>query len=278
MKRHVTWLFAGIALLGFSAFVMASPESDLQEFQGYFKKAFPKVPFDDFSNGVYAVDAGARGEWEAVMAFPPYEIELEEGKKIWNRKFANGKTLASCFPNGGVKIAQNYPYWDEARKEVRTIELDINDCLKNNGEQPFANLEKGPLAQVVAYMKLQSAGERVQIDLSSPGAQAAYEAGKKFYWSRRGQLNFSCAHCHVGNAGKFIRGDSLSTGLGHGTGFPVYRARDGQLLTLHQRYMGCNTQVRAKAFAPQSVEYRNLELYETYMNTGLPLTAPSYRR
>jgi sulfur-oxidizing protein SoxA len=278
MKRQVNWLFAGIALLVFSASAIASPESDLREFQGYFKKAFPKVPFDDYSNGVYALDETARGEWEQIMAFPPYEIELEQGKKIWGKKFANGKTLASCFRNNGVKVAQNYPYWDEARKEVRTIELDINDCLTRNGEEPIKDLEKGPMAQVVAYMKSLSAGERIQLDLSSPGAQAAYEAGKKFYWSRRGQLNFACGHCHVGNAGKFIRGDSLSAGLGHGTGFPVYRGKDGQILTLHQRYKGCNSQVRAKPFEAQSTEYRNLEFYETYMNTGLPLTAPSYRR
>lgn len=281
MKQNPVWLYAFVALVawgGIGGTALANPQDDLKQYQGYFKKQFPNVPLDDYANGVYALDAGARGEWEAIMAFPPYEVEVDEGKKIWGKPFANGKNFASCFRNGGVKIAQTYPYWDETRKEVRTIELDVNDCLKKNGEQPIADLEKGPMAQVVAYMKSLSAGERVNLDLSSPGAQAAYEAGKQFYWSRRGQLNFACASCHVGNAGKFVRGDSLSAGLGHGVAFPVYRGSAGRLLTLHQRYIGCNNQVRAKPFKPQSVEYRNLELYETYMATGLPLAGPSYRR
>ena len=60
----------------------ADPQSDLKEFQGYFKKKFPDVAFDDFSNGVYALDKGARTEWETLMAFPPSALELETGKTL----------------------------------------------------------------------------------------------------------------------------------------------------------------------------------------------------
>lgn len=278
MKKLLAFITALGMATAFVVTAQAAPEDDLKEFQNYFKKKFPDVPFDDFSNGVYAIDKDARGDWEAIMAFPPFEIELEEGKKLWNTPFKNGKTYASCFRNGGAKIAQHYPYWDAKEKELRTIEMDINACRKKNGEEEYKDLNKGPLIQLTAYMKSLSQGERVKIDLSDPGAVAAYEKGKEFYWSRRGQLNFACATCHVQNAGKFIRGDSLSAGLGHGVGFPVYRGRNGHLLSLHNRYSGCNRQVRAKPFKPQSAEYRSLELYETYMNTGLPLAAPSYRR
>jgi len=278
MRRLLILVAAASALLAVSVAAQASPQSDLKEFQGYFKKRFPEVPFDDFSNGVYALDKNARAEWDSIMVFPPYDIELDTGKKLWNTPFANGKTFASCFRNHGVDIAQHYPYWDQRTKEVRTIEMDINTCLKNNDEPQYADLTKGPMADVTAYMKSLSRGKRVSIDLSAPGMLQAYENGKKFYWSRRGQLNFACATCHVDNAGKFIRGDSLSAGLGHDVGFPVYRATDGFLTTLDKRYIGCNKQVRAAPFKPQSEEYRDLEVYETYMDTGLPLAAPSYRR
>lgn len=278
MRRFLI-LAVGLAILTTASIAaQASPQSDLKEFQAYFKKRFPEVPFDDYSNGVYALDKNARSEWETIMVFPPYDIELDKGKKIWNTPFKNGKTFASCFRNHGVDIAQHYPYWDERSKEVRTIEMDINTCLKNNGEPEFKDLTAGPMAEVVAYMKSLSRGQRVSIDLSNPGMQAAYEKGKKFFWARRGQLNFSCSTCHVDNAGKFIRGDSLSAALGHGVGFPAYRGSVGHLITLHKRYMGCNKQVRAAPFKPQSEEYRDLEVYETYMDTGLPLSAPSYRR
>ncbi len=252
----------------------ADPQSDLKEFQGYFKKKFPDVPFDDYSNGVYALDKNARAEWETLMDFPPYDLELDNGKTLWNTPFKNGKTYASCL----TREPQTYPYWDNAKDELRTLEMDVNDCLKKNGEPVYKNLKKDDLPDVEAYFRFMHRGKRVKIDLSNPKAVAAYEKGKQFFWARRGQLNFACSTCHVDNAGKFIRGDSLSAALGHGTGFPVYRGKDGELSTLHNRYVGCNKQVRAAPFKPQSEEYKDLELYETYMATGLPLTAPSYRR
>jgi sulfur-oxidizing protein SoxA len=274
MKKLLIMLATLCLTQGMTIGAHADPQTDLKEFQDFFKKKFPDVQTKDFSNGVYALDKGARTEWEVIMDFPPFELELDDGKKLWDTPFKNGKTFASCM----TRQPQSYPYWDAASNQVRTIEMDINACLKANGEDEIKDLKKGAMAQVIAYWKLQYRGKPVSIDLSNPKAVEAYEKGKQFFWARRGQLNFACSTCHVDNAGKFIRGDSLSAALGHGTGFPVYRGKDGFLTTLHNRYAGCNSQVRAKPYKEQSDEYKNLELYETYMSTGLPLTAPSYRR
>ena len=125
-------------------------------------------------------------------------------------------------------------------------------------------------------------GQRIAVDYSDPGAQRWYEKGRQYYWAKRGQLNFSCASCHVQNAGNKIRGDVLSPGLGHGVGFPVYRTKwsmSGKPWgTMHRRYGGCNKQVRAKPFKAQGDEYKALELYEAVMNTGVPLKVPSQRQ
>ncbi len=274
MKKMVI-LLAALGVAAAAALpAQADPAQDLKQFRAYFKKKFPNVPFDEFSNGLYALPGAEdrRAEWQQIMEFPPYELELAKGKKFWEEN-----NLASCFKNGGKNIAQHYPYWDKKTKIVRTIELDINDCLKRKGKKPIKNLKKGTMAQVTAYMKSLSRGQRVSVDLSDPGAQAAYEAGKKYYWQKRGQLNFACADCHIRLAGQHIGGNILSAGLGHGVGFPAYRSKWGSLGTLHRRYGGCNKQVRAKPFKAQSEAYRDLELFETYMNTGLPLTAPSQR-
>jgi len=274
MKKLLMLLTAlGIAG-GLTLPVQADPAADLKEFQGWYKKHFPTVKFDNFSDGYYYLPGAEdkRAEWEQIMEFPPYELELAKGKKFWEQN-----NLASCFKNGGKGIAQNYPYWDKKTKMVRTIELDVNDCLKRKGKKPIKDLNKGTMAQVVAYMKYQARGKRVKIDLSDPDAVKAYEDGKKIWWAKRGQLNFACADCHVRMAGKFVGGNMLSAGMGHGVGFPAYRSKWGALGTIHRRYGGCNKQVRAKPFKPQSVEYRHLELYETYMATGLPLTAPAQR-
>jgi len=87
----------------------------------------------------------------------------------------------------------------------------------------------------------------------------------------------ACADCHKFYSGNLIRADLLSPALGHLTHFPVYRSKWGGLGTLHRRYGGCNKQVRAKPLKAQSREYRALEVYETYMATGIPIRVPSQR-
>ncbi len=131
---------------------------------------------------------------------------------------------------------------------------------------------------MTAYFYSLSQGQRIKIDLSSPGAVKAYEEGKKFWWQRRGQLNFACANCHMDLAGKNFGGNQpLSAALGHTTAWPAQRLEWGRIETIHQRYKTCNSQVRAKPFKHGSEIYNHLQLYETYMSSGLPLTAPAMR-
>lgn len=257
----------------------ASPKSDMIKFQAYFHKRFPTVPFKDYSNAVYAMPAakGLRAQWKQIMEFPSYTFALDHGKRLWNTPFKDGNTYASCFKNGGVGIATHYPYWDPATKEVRTLVMDINTCRVRNGAAPYKNVTTGPMADIDAYVRHLSYGQPVAVEINSPGAIKAYEAGKHFFWARRGQLNFSCASCHVAHAGQRLRGNIISAALGQGVDFPAYRSAWGTLGTLAKRYQGCNKKVGAAPFKPESVEYRDLEFYQMYMNTGLPLTAPSQR-
>ena len=118
----------------------------------------------------------------------------------------------------------------------------------------------------------------MKVPEDDPKAIAAFESGKQFYFARRGQLNFSCAACHVQNSGNSIRADVLSPALGHATHWPVYRSKWGELGTLHRRFGGCNEQVRAKSFKPQGEEYRNLEFFLTAMSNALPYNGPGARK
>ena len=54
---------------------------------------------------------------------------------MFNMPFKNGNTYANCFENEGIGIRQNYPFFDENRNEVVTLELAINECRKKNGEK-----------------------------------------------------------------------------------------------------------------------------------------------
>lgn len=279
-----------LTVLGIAAAapVHAEPTADLKQFREFFKGKFPTVKFEDYANGLYALPGmdDYRAQWESINEFAPYELGLAEGKKEWETPFKNGGTYAGCFKNGGKNVAQHYPYWSEDAKEVRTAETDLFACLKKNGEErPFttADLDKDgkarvQLANLTAAFYRMSRGQRVSIDLSKPGALAAYEDGKKFWWARRGQLNFACANCHMDLAGKNMGGNQpLSAALGHPVGWPAFRIVWGQLETIHQRYATCNSQVRAKPLKHGSKTYNHLQLYETYLSTGLPLTAPTVR-
>ena len=256
----------------------ASPEDDLKAFRGYFMERFPNVPLEEFANGVYAIDAASREQWEAIEEFPPYEIAIEEGEEIFNTPLKNGKTFASCFRNGGIGIKSDYPYFDTKSGKVKTLELEINECLEKNGEKPLG-YQKGKLASLSAYMAYTTRGQIIDIKIPhDQRALDAYNKGKQFYYARRGQLNMACAHCHVDNAGNKIRADLLSPALGHLSHFPVYRSKWGGLGTVHRRFGGCNKQVRAKPFKPQSEEYRDLEYFLTYMSNGIPWNGPGARK
>jgi len=264
--------------------VAASPEQDLKDFRSYFTKRFPATPLQDFANGVYAVDKSLRDQWEAFEEFPAYEIYVEKGEALFNKPFKNGKNFASCFPKAKKGIKQNYPYYSKKRKEVVTLEMSINECLKKNGEKPY-KWKKGNMTHLTAYLAYQSRGKKGNVKIvNTPDSIAWYERGKKHFYAKRGQLNMSCADCHYNNAGNKIRANILSPALGHTTHFPVFRNKwasksskgDG-MGTIHRRYGGCNKQVRAKPFKAQSKEYRALEYFHTYMSNGIKLNGPGIR-
>jgi sulfur-oxidizing protein SoxA len=174
-------------------------------------------------------------------------------------------------------IRQNYPYFDIETGQVKTLEQEINECRVKNGEDPLP-YKKGKIASISAYMAYTSRGNKFDVQIPNDKALAAYENGKEFYYSKRGQLNFSCADCHVGNSGMMIRADKLSPALGHPTHFPVYRSKWNDMGTLHRRFDGCNKQVRAAPLPAQGEEYRNLEYFLTYMSNGMEVNGPGARK
>jgi len=259
--------------------VLAGPEEDRQAFVDYFQSRFPDVAFDDFADGIYAIDADARAQWLDIEEFPPYEFAIENGETLWVQAFANGRTYSACFKEPHTDIRAGYPRFDTTRGEVVTLEVAINDCRRANGESPYA-YDSSELIDLTAYLAFVARGQKIAVDISveDPGALAAYENGKRFYYSKRGQLNFACADCHITSVGLYVRGDRLGTSLGHPTHFPVYRSKLGGMITLQQRFIGCVRDVRAKPFELQSPEYRNLEFFLAYMSNGLTINGPGARK
>jgi sulfur-oxidizing protein SoxA len=259
--------------------VLASPERDFDKFVNYFKERFPNTPYEDYKNGVYSIDASAREQWEAMEEFPPYELNVDRGEELFNQAFKNGNTYGSCFENEGIGIRQNYPYFDTGRNKVVTLEGALNDCRVKNGEKPLSYYKGKELAHVSAYMAYTSRGNKFNVQIPNTSeALNAYEKGKKLYFTKKGQLNFSCADCHVYQTGTKLRADIPSPAIGHPTHFPVYRSGMGRLVTLHERFAGCLNRIRAKSFKGGSDELNNLEFFTTFMSNGLEVNGPGSRK
>ena len=259
--------------------VLASPERDFDKFVNYFKERFPNTPYEDYKNGVYSIDASAREQWEAMEEFPPYELNVDRGEELFNQAFKNGNTYGSCFENDGIGIRQNYPYFDTGKNKVITLEGALNDCRVKNGEKPLSYFKGKELAHVSAYMAYTSRGNKFNVQIPNTSeALNAYEKGKKLYFTKKGQLNFSCADCHVYQTGTKLRADIPSPAIGHPTHFPVYRSGMGRLVTLHERFAGCLNRIRAKSFKGGSDELNNLEFFTTFMSNGLEVNGPGSRK
>lgn len=277
MKNYFNKFLLITLFINITAF--ASPEEDQEMFRDHFKNRFPNTEFSDYKNGVYSIDASSREQWESIEDFPPYELNIDQGEELFNKPFKNGNTYASCFENSGIAVRQNYPYFDESTNQVMTLELAINNCRKRNGEKPLSYYKGGQMADISAYMAYTSRGNKFDVKIpNSQEALDAYEAGKKLYFTKVGQLNFSCADCHVYQTGSKLRADIPSPGIGHSTHFPAYRSGAGRLVTLHERFAGCLNRVRAKPFKAQNEEYRNLEYFISYMSNGLEINGPGSRK
>jgi len=257
----------------------AGPPEDRRAFIAYFESRFPAIPFAEYANGIYAIDQDARDQWLEIEEFPPYEFAVEQGASLWQERFPDGKSYSDCFKNSKNGVRQNYPEFDTRTGEVVTLAKAINLCRNKHGQN---TLEFGgeKILALSAFIAFESRGEPFNINVPNDDvrALAAYEEGKRFYYTKRGQLNLSCADCHVVSVGQYVRADHLSASLGHPTHFPVYRSKFGSMLSLHQRFAGCVRDVRAKPFELQSTEYRALEYFLTYMSNGLEVNGPGARK
>jgi len=280
MKQQIVKLLTGMAGLGIvfgATSAQASPEQDRQDLVKYYTSKYPNIKIEDYVYGALAFDPDSKAQYDAIMEFPPFESDLDKGRKMWETPFKNGKTYADCLPNGGKMIAGNYPMFDEARGKVVTLQDALNNCRTANGEEAYKLNDMKTMGVLTAYMRTLSDGMLMNIKVEGPKAATAYEDGKKAFYSRKGQLNFACANCHVQNAGVRLRSELISPAIGHAVHWPVFRGGD-TLVTLQQRYDGCFKQVRAVPPAPGSAMMNDLEYFHSALSNGLPMKASVFRK
>lgn len=253
------------------------PETDRKAMQAYFFAKFPQLAKEDFGNGPYAVNEEMRKQWKEIMEFPPYELALDEGHAEWAKPFANGRRYADCFDNEGEGVRQTYPRFIAETGQVETLEGAINRCRLENGEKPLDPMT-GLMASLSAVMSESSRGKPFAIVIpDDPRALAAYDRGKEFFYSRKGQLGVSCASCHMSPAGQRLRGDILAPAVGILAAMPIYRSDWGSMGTSIRRISTCSSQTRALPLKPDDEDYRDVEYFLSYMSNGIPVVGPGAR-
>jgi sulfur-oxidizing protein SoxA len=203
----------------------------------------------------------------------PGWLWVEEGEALWRR---GERSCQSC--HGGIEamagVATRYPAV-ASDGALLNLEARIERCrMQNQGEPAFGH-ESEPLLALTAAIAQRSRGMPMRV--ATDGAAAGFLAqGQRFYETRQGQLNLACGQCHDDNAGRRLRGDVISNGLG--TGYPAYRLEWNTLGSLHRRLRACSLGVRATQFPAGSMEYLTLELYLAARAAGVPVEAPGLRR
>ena len=243
----------------------------------HFKGKFPGLALEEYVNGALMVSPDARAQFDSIMEFPPFQGDIDKGRRLWERPFANGRTFSGCFPNDGRNAAGNFPYFDAVSDRVVTFEMAINRCLHQNGERQLEYADKQSMGVLTAFARTLSDGMRVNVVVDGSAAQRRYQAGRALYFRRIGQLNLACASCHVTYAGNHFRDEIISPAIGQTAHFPVFRAGD-DLHTLHMRYQRCMEAMRAVPFPAGSEELNDLEYFHSYLSNGLPMRASVYRK
>lgn len=287
MKRHVQKLSVTISVVGLffaGSSLMAEPVDDKlvidEEIEMISRTAPPEGhPLSEVISGWHYRTPETRAiEMDTFQN--PGLLGVEQGEEIWNTvEGTEGKSCASCHDDAAVSmkgLGAAYPKWDEDSKKPINIEGRINKCrVENMGAEAY-KFDKGGQKPLTAFIKHQSLGMPVQLDLSQGEMQSWWEQGKETYYKRTGQLNLSCASCHEQNNGKYIRADHLSQG--NVNGFPTYRLKQNKLISLHNRFRGCIRDTRAEFPGAFSDTLMGLEVYTTWRGTGLSVETPAVRQ
>jgi sulfur-oxidizing protein SoxA len=209
----------------------------------------------------------------------PGFLWVENGEELWDTVEGEaGKSCASCHDDASDSMAgvgARYPVYSDELGKMVNLEQRINQCRTDNMEAEPFKWESPELLGMTAFVRNQSLGMPVEVAIDGP-AEPFFEAGREFYYQRRGQLDMSCASCHEANYGMSLRADMLSQGQSNG--FPTYRLKWQGVGSLHRRFRGCNQQVRSEKLGYGSDEYVNLELYLAWRGMGLPVETPAVRQ
>ncbi len=250
-----------------------SPAKTRARITRYYQRMFPRLTLQDYALGSGALSKDMRRQDEELGAFSPAGFVLDKGAKLWRRPFPDGKSYASCYPDGGKGAAAHYPFYSDRQQGVVTIPVSLNACREKHGLKPLP-YGKPEIVALETYLTSLSNGAPIAVEARSQGAVRAFRAGQEFFFRDEGQLGLACASCHFGAVGHYLRAQLLSPALGMTATFPKYRMKWGKVGTIDQRFRGCQKKIRAKPEPFESVNYRNLQFFLAYLGDGITIKVP----
>ena len=208
----------------------------------------------------------------------PGMLWVSEGEDLWGRRFGvSNRSCASCHGDAASSmrgVAARYPAFDAL--EGRAVDLGgrIQLCrVRNQWATPLAP-ESNELLSLQSYVAFQSRGMSIAPD-PDPRLDPWRETGRRLFNMRVGQLDLSCAQCHVANAGQRLGGSVIPQA--HPTGYPQYRLEWQGLGSLQRRLRGCMNGVRAEPYAYGAPELVALELFLATRAAGMRIETPAVR-
>src|SRR5688572_29948432 len=208
-------LLGVLCVFALAASAQPNPLKGGSEFQSAENRALEK---DDFANpGMLWVTRG-----EALWAKPRGEANV---------------ACASCHRAESMRgVAARHPRFDPAIGRVVNLEQRIDACSVSKQKAAPLAWESEELLSLTAYVARQSHGLPISVSVDGP-ARPLFEAGRKLYATRIGQLHLACTNCHDANWGKTLLSEPVSQG--HPEGWPAYRLEWQSLGSLHRRLRAC---------------------------------------
>jgi sulfur-oxidizing protein SoxA len=217
---------------------------------------------------------------------PAIIVAEETAAKLWTKKGSGGKACADCHEGKSDTVFKGvgtrYPRYVQEFERMMSLE----DYLASHGQKtagiPLPNQSKDNLGLSV-FIRMQSNGMNLALDLESPASKAAYERGEASFNKRVGQRNSACVDCHTSGDGKgagLYVGGRLLVDIASGqllNHFPTWRTNFGVIWDPRKRFQWCMLPLGMNYLAADSVEYAELEFFVAAAGQGKPLSVPGIR-
>jgi L-cysteine S-thiosulfotransferase len=209
----------------------------------------------------------------------PAMLWVTRGEKLWSEAAgASNKSCAGCHQDARTSmkgVSTKYPKIDPGTAKLINIEGRINQCRTQHQQAALLRYESDELLALTAYVGLQSRGLPVNVTIDTQNRRN-FERGRDMFYTRMGQMNLACTHCHDRNFGRKLLNDTISQG--HGNPYPAYRLEWQTMGSLHRRLRACFFGVRAELPPAGSQDLLDLELFLGWRSQGLRVETPGVRK